>query len=126
MGALDKIIERDKQSDSYWVEEAKLDFAFSLEDQRRRSGLTYSAIARHLDVTKAYISKVFRGDANLTIESMVKLARATGGRLTIKVQTPAPVLTLASPAHYTDGTTKGFVSESATAEAGTGSSSIAA
>jgi transcriptional regulator with XRE-family HTH domain len=34
-----------------------------------------------MGTSAAYISKVFRGDNNLTIESMVKLARATGGQL---------------------------------------------
>jgi transcriptional regulator with XRE-family HTH domain len=42
-------------------------------------------IANKLSTSAAYISKVFRGDTNLTIESMVKLARATGGRIEINI-----------------------------------------
>ncbi len=126
MGTLDKIIEENQKNDAYWIEEAKLDFAFSLEDQRRRSGLTYSAVAQNLGVTKAYVSKVFRGDTNLTIESMVKLARAVGGRLTIQVEPPATILSFASPAFYVGGNPKGFVSESATAETQQGFPGMAA
>ena len=31
------------------------------------------------------MTKVFRGDSNVTIESMVKLARATGGEIDIRI-----------------------------------------
>jgi len=86
MGTLDKLIEEEKKHDAYWVEEAKIDFAFSLEEQRRRSGRTYSAIAKALNVSRGYISKVFRGDVNFTIESMTKLARSVDGRLSIRVE----------------------------------------
>jgi transcriptional regulator with XRE-family HTH domain len=71
--------------DSYWVERAKLSFATSLETQRRKSGLSYKEVADKIRSSAAYISKVFRGDSNLTIESMVKLANATGGCLEVKV-----------------------------------------
>lgn len=74
-----------KSDDFYWVEVAKLDFSQELERQRRLQGLSYSALAKKLGTSAAYISKVFRGDANLTIESMVKLARASGGKLSIQV-----------------------------------------
>jgi len=47
--------------------------------------MTYSAIAKKIGSSAAYITKIFRGDSNMTIETMVKLARATGGQLEIKV-----------------------------------------
>lgn len=90
MGILDKFIEESRDRDVYWVEKAKLDFAFSLEEQRRRSGKKPADIAKALKVSRAYISKVFRGDVNFTIESMVKLARAVGADLTVRA-THAPV-----------------------------------
>lgn len=74
-----------KMRDSYWIEKAKLDFAVSLEKQRRQVGMTYSAIAEKLGTSAAYITKVFRGDTNLTIESMVKLARATDSKVHISL-----------------------------------------
>jgi transcriptional regulator with XRE-family HTH domain len=73
------------KGDSYWVEKAKLDFALGLENRRRSAELTYAAIAQKIGTSGAYITKVFRGDSNLTIESMVKLARATGGELEIRI-----------------------------------------
>lgn len=82
---LKAFIEEAAKDDLYWVEHAKVDFAVALEAQRRRSGLSYKALAERMKSSAAYISKVFRGDSNLTIESMVKLARAAGGKLEIRV-----------------------------------------
>ena len=83
--ALQKFVEQAKSSDSYWVEKAKLEYAAALEKQRKSAGMTYAALAKKIGTSAAYITKVFRGDSNLTIESMVKLARASGGRLNIEV-----------------------------------------
>lgn len=78
-------VEEAKATDGYWVESAKLEFALRLEQQRRKAGITYAALAKKIGASAAYVSKVFRGDTNLTIESMVKLARATGGQLDIRI-----------------------------------------
>jgi transcriptional regulator with XRE-family HTH domain len=82
---LGAFFEQSKNTDSYWVEEAKLHFSTSLEAQRRASNMTYKAIAQKIGTSAAYITKIFRGDSNLTIETMVKLARSTGGRLEVHV-----------------------------------------
>lgn len=74
-----------KKTDVYWVESAKLDFAMALEKQIRLAGLSYANLAKKIGTSAAYISKVFRGDTNMTIETMVKLSRATGARLQIEV-----------------------------------------
>lgn len=47
--------------------------------------MSNAELATKLGVKPPYISKVMRGDENLTIESMVKLVRAAGGRLHIQV-----------------------------------------
>ena len=82
---LKAFVDEAKQSDAYWVESAKLEFALALEQQRRAAGLSYADLAKKMGTSAAYISKVFRGDTNLTIESMVKLARATGGQLDARI-----------------------------------------
>lgn len=76
-------LEASKTKDEYWVEAAKLKFAVCLERQRKAMGLSYTDIAKKLGTSSAYITKVFRGDANLTIETMVKLARANNASLDI-------------------------------------------
>ena len=83
--AIKKFVDRAKENDSYWVERTKLDFSLSLEKQRRIIGMSYADVARKINSSAAYVTKIFRGDVNMTIESMVKLARATGGQLHIQI-----------------------------------------
>jgi len=83
--AIQEFVDMAHQQDIYWVERAKIDFAISLEDQRKKMGMSLKAIAQKIGTSAAYISKVFRGDTNFTIETMVKLARSTGAKLEIKV-----------------------------------------
>lgn len=78
-----------KKSDGYWVQNAKLGFALSLERWRRNKGLSNSDLAEKVGSSPAYMTKVFRGDTNFTIETMVKLARACGGQLDIQIVEPA-------------------------------------
>lgn len=83
--SLKAFIEESSKTDTYWVESAKTKFAIDLEAQLRLAKMTYAALAQKIGTSAAYITKVFRGDANMTIESMVKLARATGGQLDIRI-----------------------------------------
>lgn len=78
-------LESAKSSPSYWVERVKLRFSVSLEQRRRAAGLTYSDLAKRLETSPAYVTKIFRGDSNLTIETMVKLALATGSEVDIRL-----------------------------------------
>lgn len=79
------LVRASKETDSYWIEHAKHDFAFGLNQQLKRSGMVNTGLAKKLGVKPPYISKVMRGDENLTIGTMVKLIRATGGRLHLQV-----------------------------------------
>lgn len=90
--ALKSLLQDVVKDDAYWVERAKFDFATGLEKQRRSAGLSYKEVAERIKSSAAYISKVFRGDTNLTIESMVKLARASGGCLEVRVVSEADVV----------------------------------
>ena len=103
---LQNFLEKSKKTDSYWVEKAKLDFSLSLEKRRVLGKMSYAAIAKKIGTSAAYITKIFRGDSNLTIETMVKLARATGGELDIQLVDSAPEIARwnvargASPNHH--------------------------
>lgn len=84
--ALRARIEAAKKTDQYWIDSAKLDFALALESRRKKINMNYAAVADAISTSPAYISKVFRGDANLTIESMVKLARSLGCNVDFQLQ----------------------------------------
>lgn len=78
-------LEQAKQRDSYWAEQVKIDFAIDLERLMDRQNLRKSDLAVRMATSSAHISKVLRGDANLTIDSMVRLVRAAGGTLHIHI-----------------------------------------
>jgi len=76
-------VESAKNDDFYWIEKIKLDFAIELDRCRRDLDMTAAEFAKELGVNRAYMSKLFRGDVNLTIKSMVKLARTVGARISL-------------------------------------------
>lgn len=81
--------EKAKQTEKYWFSKAKMDFSVELARKAAEANLNGKSLADALGTSPAYISKVFRGDTNLTIESMVKLARATGAQVEIKLSKQA-------------------------------------
>ena len=66
------------QQDQFWIDYAILEFTTRLSQAIKQKGITKAELARRMGTSQAYITKLFRGDANLTIASMVKLARCTG------------------------------------------------
>ena len=82
---VESFIRKAQSSDSYVAEKLKIEFSLALESRRREVGLSYADLARLIGSSPAYITKIFRGDTNMTIETMVKLARATGGSLDLKI-----------------------------------------
>lgn len=73
------------QDPQYWAEHTKLDFAYALDRMLNQRGMTRTAMATALNSSPAYITKVMRGDANLTIETMAKLALSIGGRVHVHI-----------------------------------------
>jgi len=67
-----------KDSPGFMAESNKIDFAYEIEKAISAKGISQSKFAEIVGVSPAYISKVLRGDANLTIETMTKLADAIG------------------------------------------------
>jgi transcriptional regulator with XRE-family HTH domain len=68
------------------AETIKLEFAVAIDKAIRSKKVSRKAIAESLQTSPAWVTKVLRGDVNLTIESMAKLAQAVGCNLSIKIQ----------------------------------------
>ena len=83
-----ELLREDQKTDEYWVEMAKLDFVVKLNGALRQNGMSRSDFARIIGRSPAYITKIMQGDANLTIESMVKLARAVGLHFQLELVEP--------------------------------------
>lgn len=92
------LFEDARRRDAYHVEEAILQFTSDLHQLMKNRGLNKAELARVLGTTPAYITKIFRGDANFTIESMIRLSRALGGHLHLELK-PDPAIAGFSPPH---------------------------
>lgn len=71
-----KLIETAERSPIYWAEAAWLEFTGDLYEMMQAQNVTRAELARRVGVSPAYITKVFRGNVNLTLESMCKLTLA--------------------------------------------------
>ncbi len=74
-----------KHRNSYWIEKTKNDVAVKLEKLIKQSNLTKTQFAQRINASSAYVTKMLRGDANLTIETMVKASRALDCELHIHI-----------------------------------------
>ena len=83
-----KLLNNAKKRDSYWVENAKLHYSVALNKLFLKKGISQTELANKIGTSPAYITKIFRGDTNFTIETMVKLARAVEGELHIDIVAP--------------------------------------
>lgn len=83
--SLDSLFESVKTKDTYWTSKAILEFTSDLYQLMKQRGNTKADVARSLKTSQAYITKVFKGDVNFTIDSMVRLTRALGGKVHIHV-----------------------------------------
>ena len=78
--SFDELYKEARRKDAYRVADAIYSFTEELNRIAQLEGVSRAELARRLGTSAAYITKVFRGDANFTVESMVRLARAVGAR----------------------------------------------
>jgi len=69
----------------YQTEAKKIEVAFSISRRMDQLGMSKTDLAKAASTSNAYITKVLRGDSNLTIESLVKFAGAVDGELHIHI-----------------------------------------
>ena len=63
---------------AYYEEDMLLDVSARVIDVLQRGNITRTELARRLDVSAAYITKILRGHANMTIETLARVAFALG------------------------------------------------
>lgn len=75
----------------HWTERSPEDFFYSiatdfieqLREKMEATGMKPNQLARAAKVSKSYISKVFKDPGNLSVETIVKLARTVGMKVSI-------------------------------------------
>ncbi|MEE9338327.1 MAG: helix-turn-helix transcriptional regulator [Methylococcaceae bacterium] len=79
------LIDNASKTDAYWAERAIIEFTTDLNRLMKSRQINQAQFARKLNKSSAYITKVFRGQENFTIETMTKLTRTLNGRLHIHI-----------------------------------------
>ena len=76
----------DLESDaSFQAEKTILDFTLQLHQLMEQRKVSKKDLAEAIGTSQAYITKIFKGNANFTIATMTKLAHAIDGKITIHV-----------------------------------------
>lgn len=75
-----------KTRDDFWIEDATLQFIVRLNKLMEQRGMSKTDLANRLQVSQPYITRVLKGRDNLTVATMVKLARAVGANLQISLE----------------------------------------
>jgi transcriptional regulator with XRE-family HTH domain len=79
------LFEQAETSVAYWSTPPLTEFSRSLDRLIRMKLTSQAALATKMGVSRAYISKVLRGDSNLTVTAMAKIAMALGAVIHIHV-----------------------------------------
>ncbi|HKV07364.1 MAG TPA: helix-turn-helix transcriptional regulator [Thermoanaerobaculia bacterium] len=77
------LFEEARQHEDYWKEGLGLEVAEELSRLMTEKDISQGALAERVGRSPVYIAKVLRGDANLTIAVLVKLARALDSEVRI-------------------------------------------
>jgi transcriptional regulator with XRE-family HTH domain len=67
-----------KDNDLYSKDLMLLEFVSSINKLLEKNNLTQKKLAERLDKSEAYVSKVLSGNANLTVNTIVKFSKALG------------------------------------------------
>jgi transcriptional regulator with XRE-family HTH domain len=88
-GAFSALFERLENSEGYELDALKVELCEQIYVIMEQEEITKAELARRLQTSRAYITKLLQGSANLTLESLVKVARALGCKLIVKLKSKA-------------------------------------
>jgi len=80
-----QMVARHEGEPDYWVEYLKLVFSEEIGRMTDERGVTQAELARRLGTSRAYVAKVLRTTANLTLATMAKIALALDAQVEIKL-----------------------------------------
>jgi transcriptional regulator with XRE-family HTH domain len=67
-----------EHSETYHIEAAKVEISEQIYVAMEQQGISKAELARRLGKSRAYVTKMLHGNANFTIDSLVRIARALG------------------------------------------------
>lgn len=78
MKSYEELYQEAQKDPAYWTAKVTHSFAISINNMMVEKNITKTDLAKKIGVSKAYITKVLRGEANFTVETMVKFSMALG------------------------------------------------
>lgn len=78
-----ELFDQAERHEDYWTSGVILEFTESVVHEIERQGITRTELAKRIGATPAYITKILRGEANFTLETKVRLARALDADLRV-------------------------------------------
>ena len=94
-----EMVARHEQDPRYWADGLKLEFAEQVGRLLEEQKMSRAELARRLGTSPAYVTKILHWTANLTLESMAKIALALDARVSLEiVAKDAPHRTHRAPA----------------------------
>lgn len=82
---LNLLLESIRQSEEYDVQGTMLQFTEALFSAMEQREMNKTDLADKLGKSKAFVTKVLRGDANPTLRTLISLCRALGQRLELRL-----------------------------------------
>ncbi|HEV7683114.1 MAG TPA: helix-turn-helix transcriptional regulator [Pyrinomonadaceae bacterium] len=80
---LEEFATRIEQTETFDIEGAKFDVSEHIFSMMERQGVSKAKLARRMGKSRPYVTRMLQGNANFTLESLVKIARALECRLDI-------------------------------------------
>jgi transcriptional regulator with XRE-family HTH domain len=81
-----EVFSRAEEQDEFWTELASIEFTEDLARWMEERRVSRAELAQSIGTSQPYISKVLKGNVNFTLASMVKLSRALGLRVRIRLE----------------------------------------
>jgi hypothetical protein len=91
MGKYSALLRRATNSVDYWTQVSIRAFVRDLIDRMDAKDISQAVLAERIGTSPAYVSKVMRGNANFTLETMTKLAMAVDGKIKVCIVDGSPM-----------------------------------
>lgn len=83
--AFRKMVDQARRNADYWAAGIAMDFATGVDALMKRKNISRSELASRIGTSLPYITKVMRGDANFTLETMAKIAMAVDATIEVRL-----------------------------------------
>jgi transcriptional regulator with XRE-family HTH domain len=70
------LLQRAEQSDTFQIDRLKVEISERIYQAMKQQDVSNAELARRLGKSRAYVTKLFRGTTNFTLESLVRIGRA--------------------------------------------------